>query len=120
VIDTAERHADSRAELDEESRRAINAASNMDSDLADESHMSEPSRAEPDPAEETKTAEDALRLALRMAPDEGSDAGELTRITGMSRPTPYRRLREHAKAGRAVQVSRGRWRASTTEEPHRE
>jgi hypothetical protein len=34
--------------------------------------------------------------------------GELLRLTGMSRPTLYRRLAEHAKAGRAVQVSRGR------------
>ena len=37
----------------------------------------------------------------------------------MSRPTLYRRLAEHAKAGRAVQVSRGRWRAITTEGPPR-
>jgi len=37
----------------------------------------------------------------------------------MSRPTLYRRLAEDAKAGRAVQVSPGRWRAVTTEEPPR-
>ena len=54
-----------------------------------------------------------------LAPDEGTDVGELLRLTGMSRPTLYRRLAEHAKAGRAVQVSRGRWRAVTTEEPQR-
>jgi predicted DNA-binding transcriptional regulator AlpA len=40
------------------------------------------------------------------------------RASGMSRPTLYRRLAEHAQAGRAVQVSRGRWRACTTEGPN--
>jgi hypothetical protein len=48
-----------------------------------------------------------------------TDVGELLRLTGISRPTQYSRLAEHAKAGRAVQVSRGRWRAVTTEEPPR-
>ena len=38
----------------------------------------------------------------------------------MSRPTLYRHLAEHARAGRAVQVSRGRWRAQTTPEANRE
>jgi len=60
--------------------------------------------------------DEALWLALCLAPDEGTDVSELLRLTGMSRPTLYRRLAEHAKAGRAVQVSRGRWRAVTTEE----
>jgi S-DNA-T family DNA segregation ATPase FtsK/SpoIIIE len=120
VSETAARHADSRPELDDGSRRAISAAGHMDADVADESHRSELHRAKPEPAEETSTTEDALWLALCMAPDEGSDIRELTRITGMSRPTLYRRLREHATAGLAVQVSRGRWRANTTEEPHRE
>jgi S-DNA-T family DNA segregation ATPase FtsK/SpoIIIE len=46
----------------------------------------------------------------------GTDVGELLRLTGMSRTTLYRRLAEHARAGRAVQVSRGRWRTVTTEE----
>ena len=30
----------------------------------------------------------------------------------MTRPTLYRHLAAHADAGRAVQVSRGRWRAA--------
>jgi S-DNA-T family DNA segregation ATPase FtsK/SpoIIIE len=120
VSETAARHAESRPELDDGSRRAISAAGHTDADVADESHRSELHRTEPEPAEETSTTEDALWLALCMAPDEGSDIRELTRITGMSRPTLYRRLREHALAGIAVQVSRGRWRASTTEEPHSE
>jgi S-DNA-T family DNA segregation ATPase FtsK/SpoIIIE len=54
-----------------------------------------------------------------MAPEEGTEVGVLLTLTGMSRPTLYRHLREHANAGRAVQVSRGRWRARTTEEPSR-
>jgi len=46
-------------------------------------------------------ADEELRLALCLAPDEGTDVGEL-RLTEMSRPTLYRRLAEHAKARRAV------------------
>jgi predicted DNA-binding transcriptional regulator AlpA len=42
------------------------------------------------------------------------------RITGMSRPTLYRYLAQHAQAGHAVQVGWGRWRAATTEGPHGE
>ncbi|HEX3955627.1 MAG TPA: hypothetical protein VHZ03_03230, partial [Trebonia sp.] len=37
---------------------------------------------------------------------------ELMRASGMTRPTLYRHLAGHADAGRAVQVSRGRWRAA--------
>ena len=39
------------------------------------------------------------------------------RITGWKRTKLYRHLREYAEAGRAIQVSRGRWRAQATEEP---
>ena len=41
------------------------------------------------------------------------------RMTGMKRTKLYRHLREHAEAGRAVQVSRGHWRR-TTRSRHRE
>jgi hypothetical protein len=61
------------------------------------------------------TADGALWFALCTAPDE--DAGELMQAADMGRPTMCRRLREHADAGRAVQVGRGRWQASTTENP---
>jgi S-DNA-T family DNA segregation ATPase FtsK/SpoIIIE len=57
-----------------------------------------------------------LWLALCMAPEKGADVAKLMRLIGMSRPTLYRRLAEHATAGRAIQVSRGHWR-TTTEEP---
>lgn len=58
------------------------------------------------------TQEDALWVALCDAPDEGADIAELMRTSGMTRPTLYRHLAAHADAGRAVQVSRGRWRAA--------
>ena len=75
---------------------------------------------DPPDAGETATAEDALWFALCMAPDEGIGIGELMQVTGMSRPTLYRYLTQHAKAGRAIQVGWGRWRGVTTEEPHGE
>lgn len=75
---------------------------------------------QPDTSEDTATAEDALWFALCLAPEEGTEVGVLMTLTGMSRPTLYRHLALHAKAGRAVQVSRSRWRASTTGDPHYE
>ena len=63
---------------------------------------------------DTTTPEDALWVALCDAPDDGADIAELMRLSGMTRPTLYRHLAAHADAGRAVQVSRGRWRAATT------
>lgn len=79
--------------------------------------MSTASEPRTDGRDEKITAEDALWLVLSMAPDEGSEISDLTRATGMSRPTLYRHLAQLAKAGRAIQVSRGRWRARTTNEP---
>ena len=84
-----------------------------------------PGDAQDDPGEpgdtpgsyQATTAEDTLWLTLCMAPEEGADIAELLRASGMSRPTLYRHLGQHAQAGRAIQVSRGRWRAATTEEP---
>jgi FtsK/SpoIIIE family len=118
VSDTAAMHADGRPELDEESRRASHVASAAS--MADDHSSSELLPAGPEPAGEVAGAEDTLWLALCLAPAEGSDIRELIRITRMSRPTLYRRLRDHARAGRAVQVSRGRWRASTTQGPDSE
>jgi hypothetical protein len=56
--------------------------------------------------------EEALWAALRTAPEEGWEIGELMTITGMSRTPIYRYLRVLVDAGRAYQVSRGRWRAT--------
>jgi DNA-binding IclR family transcriptional regulator len=52
-----------------------------------------------------------------MAPEDGYEITELIRLTKMTRATLYRRLREHARQGHAIQVSRGRWRGLTTGEP---
>ena len=114
VTETAARYASHRPELDTESQRAILAAGIarpiQEDNPADDSDS-------PEDAGTSATAEDALWLALCVAPEEGTEIGELMRMTGMKRTKLYRHLREHAEAGRAVQVSRGHWRARTTEEP---
>ena len=113
VTDTAARYADSRPELDEASRQALDAVN--DSPAATDPTGIQDAHGKPKDA--PTASEDALWLALLLAPDEGSEIGELMRITEMKRTKLYRHLREHAKAGRAVQVSRGHWRARTTDEP---
>ncbi|HZA18275.1 MAG TPA: hypothetical protein VE645_15545, partial [Pseudonocardiaceae bacterium] len=57
----------------------------------------------------------ALLSALRQAPPEGCSVPDLMTATGMRRTWVYDRLQDHAIDGRAVQVSRGRWRASNSE-----
>jgi S-DNA-T family DNA segregation ATPase FtsK/SpoIIIE len=94
VTETAARHTSLRPKLDEVSESAVLVASDTPAD----SHAA--------------TAEDALWVALTNAPPEGADIGELMHVTTMSRPTLYRHLAQLAKAGRAVQISRGRWRAT--------
>lgn len=54
----------------------------------------------------------ALWIALQRAPGRGLSVRELMATTEMGRTWVYRRLHEHATAGRAVQVSRGRWLAT--------
>ena len=131
VTDTAARHADLRPGLDEVSRRAIaHRSQTRPSATTDQPPTDQQSRNDSDEAEaaphpsredvprqEESSAENALWLALCLAPETGADLAELMRVTGMSRPTVYRHLHEHAVAGRVVQISRGRWRAQTTEEP---
>jgi FtsK/SpoIIIE family len=58
-----------------------------------------------------------LWLALSIAPSEGASIAELMSASGMNRTTLYRHLTDHLRAGRAIQVSRGRWRAATAEGP---
>lgn len=105
VADAATRYAETRPELDDLSRDAM---------LAD---TDEPDRANEPGAEDVPSPANALWVALCTAPDEGWDIGDLMRFTGMTRATLYRHLREHVTEERAYQVSRGRWRARTTEEP---
>ena len=113
VTQTAARYASTRQELDEVSRRAIQATS--------DGTRVNPAETSPDTnGNTTVSAEDPLRVALRNAPEAGIDVGELMRVTGLTRPTLYRYLRQLAKTGRAVQVSRGHWRASTNGEAHDE
>jgi len=119
VTDTAARSAGNRPSLDEESQRAILAPGNP-RPLPERNSGDDYGSPDADAESTTGSAEETLWLALCMAPDEGADIGELMRVTGMSRPTLYRHLGQHARAGRAVQVSRGRWRATTTEGPHGE
>ncbi|MFD0851233.1 FtsK/SpoIIIE domain-containing protein [Actinomadura adrarensis] len=97
----------SRPELDEMSLRAL--------DEAHAARLHEPvsATAEPMPTMPTDGAEkdvQALCEALEGAPEDGIPVPHLIKITGMSRPTLYRRLNELVRAGRAVQVTRGRYR----------
>ncbi|MFI0487190.1 FtsK/SpoIIIE domain-containing protein [Actinomadura sp. 9N215] len=102
VAETAERHASVRPVLDEVSLRAL--------DEARMTPVSEPSIPVMPPSDDT--AETVLREALDGAPDEGLPIAHLLMITQMSRPTLYRRLAELVKTGRAVQVTRGRYKAA--------
>ncbi|URN05507.1 cell division protein FtsK [Actinomadura madurae] len=102
VAQAAERHTATRPALDEVSRRALDEA--RMAPVSEPSVPVTPSRAD--------RAETALREALDGAPDEGLPIAHLLMITQLSRPTLYRRLAELVKTGRAVQVGRGRYKAS--------
>ncbi|MBV9856089.1 MAG: cell division protein FtsK [Streptosporangiaceae bacterium] len=111
-------HASMRPELDEISRRAILAASNQrdarEPVPADSNEKSDAGRLVPD---QPASPKETLWLALCIAPDDGWATSELMDMAGMKHTTLYRYLGALVKDGRAVQVSRGRWRARTTEEP---
>jgi FtsK/SpoIIIE family len=126
VVRIVTRSAASRPSLDEVSRGALGsgpAAAEPVQWYAHDPH-GDPGDAQSDPDEpgdapegyDTTTPEGALWLALCTAPDDGADIAELMRLSGMTRPTLYRHLAAHADGGRAIQVSRGRWRATTTED----
>ncbi|MEU9869802.1 cell division protein FtsK [Actinomadura sp. NPDC048021] len=102
VAETAERHASIRPTLDAVSLRAL--------DEAYVAPVSEPST-HVAPSREDH-AETALREALDGAPEEGLPIAHLLMLTELSRPTLYRRLAELVKAGEAVQVGRGRYKAT--------
>ncbi len=118
VADTAARYSGNRPDLDQESQCAIIAASNPrpigEGNSARDSGSQDAGQSA---SAESATPGDTLWIALCMAADEGTEIGDLMRMTGMTKPTIYRHLREHVKAGHVIQVSRGRWRARTTEEP---
>ncbi|CAG6393144.1 FtsK/SpoIIIE domain-containing protein [Actinacidiphila cocklensis] len=105
VRTTAARHSPDRPPLD-----ALSAAA-LDGD--------EP---EPDDVVDAEIVTDAdpeltLWTALRDSPDEGVSVSDLMNITEMGRTWIYDRLQAHARAGRARQVARGRWRATDHNRP---
>jgi hypothetical protein len=113
VAATAAHYAHHRPRLDEVSRRAIDSPSRPHAPSGDSGPVPANS---PATADAPETTDDALWLALCAAPEEGTDVGELMRITGWKRTKLYRHLREHTEAGRAIRVSGGRWRARTPED----
>ncbi|GAB7040213.1 MULTISPECIES: FtsK/SpoIIIE domain-containing protein [Catenuloplanes] len=58
------------------------------------------------------TPEETLWRALDTAPATGRSVPDLIQLTGMKRTWIYDRLHAWARTGRAVQASRGRWRAN--------
>jgi len=113
VTATAARHASLRPALDEISRQAV-----IDRQTAESQRPGhEPAGRPPSEAEaDDDGPQTILWAALSLAPEDGSSVPDLMKATGMSRATLYRHLGEHARTGRAIQVSRGRWRACTTQE----
>jgi len=63
------------------------------------------------PDDDTVTPGAMLWLGLSTAPAGGASIADLMSSSGMNRTTLYRHLIDHSRAGRAIQVSRGRWRA---------
>jgi len=120
VARAATRYTDGRPQLDAVSRGAIHPG-RTEAEPAPW-YLTDPHRDAGEPGGgsdtyDTTTPEGALWLALCAAPDEGADIAELMRLSGMSRATLYRHLAEYARAGRAIQVSRGRWCATTIKDP---
>jgi len=117
VSDAASRHAELRPELDEVSHRALAEAKPAE----DQTPPSTPpgGLGHPDAEADSEAGtggqgidpEVILWAALSLAPDEGISVPDLMTETGMSRRWIYYRLRGLASAGRAVQTTRGQWRA---------
>ncbi|QXJ20630.1 cell division protein FtsK [Actinomadura graeca] len=105
VSAAAEHHAALRPGLDVVSREALEEGR---SKFVDAAVAPSPRRA----LSGDEHAETALGEALEGAPIEGTSVAHLLMLTGMSRPTLYRRLNDLVKSGRAVQVGRGRYKAS--------
>jgi hypothetical protein len=126
VAETAIRHAALRPELDEVSRRAIE-----ETNPAQEQPEADGPQYTPAGLEAAESYPDGLAgssqgidpeailwAALSLAPDEGTSVPDLMAETGMSRRWVYYRLRELAAAGRAVQFTRGQWRAADPDGDH--
>ena len=113
VTETAARYAGYRPLLDAGSRRAILASANTATAQHENSAGHDDS---PEAVRPPTIAGQALWTALCAAPPEGMAVGDLISASGMTRSTVYRHLRELARSGHVVQVSRGRWHARNTEE----
>jgi S-DNA-T family DNA segregation ATPase FtsK/SpoIIIE len=109
VSETAQQHSALRPPLDEISQRAPHDA------YAGNPPPDGPSR----PVYGRRDPETILRDALSGAPEEGIPLAHLLIATGMSRRTLYRRLRDLARTGVIIQVSRGRYRTAEPGEDDR-
>ena len=125
VAVTANRHAVLRPELDEESRRAVAENSPADQPQPDSppdgpAHFDGAGQFTDGPtgSDHGIDSEAILWAALSLTPDEGTSVPDLVTETGMSRRWIYYRLRELAAVGRAVQVTRGQWRAANPDGDH--
>ncbi|MGI5207509.1 FtsK/SpoIIIE domain-containing protein [Spirillospora sp. CA-108201] len=116
VSEAARSQAGGRPTLDEVSRRAPEEAVSLVSSDAS-GKRPEPSLDEPAPLdgpESREGPETALWTLLATAPEEGVPVPLLVQASGKSRRWVYYQLNGLASSGRAIQVTRGRWRAVRT------
>jgi DNA segregation ATPase FtsK/SpoIIIE, S-DNA-T family len=112
VTTLATRHAPTRPTLHDASRAAADTAPGTDDQPRSIPQPRHNTDTLTDPAEDPDTV---LLSALEQAPPQGASVPDLMTATGMRRTWVYDRLQHHATDGRAVQVSRGRWRATHSE-----
>ena len=111
VADTASRYADLRPSLDPVSAAALGTSRGEGPADPDDGPDG------PDPkgwrGGKRRADPDALLWdALQSAPADGVSVAGLMSVTGMSRSWVYYRLADHAEARRAIQTTRGCWRAA--------
>jgi hypothetical protein len=119
VRETARRHSLIRPTLDLISRRAPEEAQTLQPDVERPQGPDAALDAVPrpmTPLRPEETPEGLLWAMLTAAPEEGSPVPHLVTATGKSRRWVYYQLGALARSGRAVQVSRGRWRARSHED----
>jgi hypothetical protein len=113
VTETAARHAAGRPALDAVSEQAIAERAQTSPDEPGRPAIHNRADAGRSVPNSEADAPDALLWqALQDPPAGGASVADLMTITGMGRSWVYYRLSEHAAAGRAVQITRGYWRAT--------
>jgi hypothetical protein len=113
VSEAADRHSAGRPALDEASQQAISARAQTSPDQPGSPavfHHAGTNRN--GPGSTVGTPDTLLWQALQDAPADGASVADLMTVTSMGRSWVYYRLSEHGAAGRAVQVTRGCWRAT--------